>query len=186
MPAIRLGKLRKPCLPNGTDARCNNDRMTISARVVHVLLPLLQREIASVFRPCFDREVRRDGIIAVRECAAIEIGFVRVIEKRDRDPRLIVRHEHVIHFVKRAQRSPACCEVAGDLGDHRARIGEERSLRNILIPGVVPRHDLHRRDDRVSCRRVEQRGRCHNRRRSENSPFLVDAFRASREGERRG
>ena len=78
------------------------DSMAIAADVGRVHLPLLQSERAGAARPDLDRLVGRDRIAAGGISAAIEVGFVGIIKKRNRDPRLIVWHEHVIHFVKTA------------------------------------------------------------------------------------
>ncbi len=68
--------------------------------VVHIHLPLRETQTACALGPGFNRHVWRNRILPVRKRAAVEIGFVRVIQKRNRKPRLIVRHEHIIHFVK--------------------------------------------------------------------------------------
>ena len=95
----------------------DNDRVAIATCVVHVLLPLRQRQVAGPARPGFDREIRGNRIAAVWKSAAIEVRFVGVVEEWNGDARLIIRDQHVIHLVKRLQRL-VTAQVRFDLGDH--------------------------------------------------------------------
>ncbi len=118
LPAARC-QLRQPGFPNRAGTGRDDDGVAIAAGVVHVLLPLLQRQVARSARPRFDREIRRDRITAVRKRATIEVGFVRIIEEGNRHARLVIGHEDVIHLIKRAERPAIRREVARDLRDDR-------------------------------------------------------------------
>ncbi|MBA3543791.1 MAG: hypothetical protein H0T83_05050 [Chthoniobacterales bacterium] len=160
--------------------------MAITARVVHVLLPFFEAQVAGRLRPAFDRHVGRDRVKPVRERPAVQVRLVRVIEKWNRQARLLVRHEHVVHFIKGAQGLAAREQIAFDLRNHRSGIRQQRPTRNVFIPRARHRHDLHRRDDGIRGRRIEQDRRRDHRGRSEDSAFLIDPLpvRGQRKGKR--
>ena len=170
-----LGQFHLPGFPNRTDSGRDHDSMAIAAVVVRVHLPLLQSQVSCSARPRFDRLVGGNRIAAIRIRAAVEVRFIGIIQERDRDARLIVRHEDVIHFVKRLQRL-ATAQVRLDLGDHRVRVRQERATRDVFVPGIIARHDLHRGNDGVSRRRVEQGRRGHDWRRAEDASLVIDSL----------
>jgi hypothetical protein len=64
--------------------------MTIAAGVVYIHLPLLQRQTACAARPSFDRHIRWNRVATVGEGAAVQVGFVGVIEKWNGDACLVI------------------------------------------------------------------------------------------------
>ena len=182
LPSTR-GQFCLPHFPDRTSSRRDNNGVAIATDIGHVHLPLLQSETAGIARPGFDRHVRRDRITTVRKSAAIEIRFVRIIEKRYGDARLIIRHEHVVHFVKRPQCLPTRRQIGFQLRNHRRRIRENRPPRDVFVPRIGNRENLHRRNDRVGLRCVEQCRRRHHRRRPKNPPFLINPLGLRRRGD---
>ena len=177
----RACQLRQPRFPQVARARHHRDRVPVAALVRAVLLPLGQCERPCSHRPGLHRQVRRDGIQAVGRGAAVQVRFIRVVDELHRLRRLRIRHQHEVHLRKQPQVlavSPLRRQVALDLRDHRRAVREQRQRRNILVPGVVHRHDLHGRGDRIRRRRVEQRRRRHHRCRAQKASLVVDSLGA--------
>src|SRR5256885_831608 len=116
---VCAGEFRQPRFPDEPVAGLHDDGVTVAAVVIDVLLPLLKCQRACFVRPRFYRQIQRNRIWT-------RIGFVRVVEKIDGHERLIVRHQHKIHFVERAERSPRREQVGHDLLNHHVGIGQRR------------------------------------------------------------
>lgn len=121
---------------------------------------------------------RWNWIIPVRKCAAVEIRFVRIIQKWNSDARLIIRNEDKIHLVKCPQCLARRRKVTLDLRDHGIGIRQSRRLRNVFVPRVGHGHNLHRRKNHIRCRGVKQDWRRENWHRPEDPAFLVDFARS--------
>ena len=75
-------------------------------------------------------------------------------------------------------------DIGINLRDHRIGIWQQWATRDVLVPGIRDRKDLHVRDHSVGVVRVKQNRIGDHGNRAENAAFLVDALGArGRDGE---
>ena len=121
----------------------------VPLEVLERLPGLRQRALVLVDgeRPVLDR-----GVVGHR--VRPRVRLVRVVDELHRHPLLVGGHEDEAHVEVVSQGL-----VGPDGRDDAVRVGVDRHLRDVLVPRVVGRKDLHRLEDAVGLRRPERHGR---------------------------